>query len=88
MPTIEEWLISLNLEEWIDNFIYTGYDDFENVLLQMTTDDPITIYTLENDIKIYDQTVQRIICSKLLEGKIITYFNFSLLSNLIFFNYF
>lgn len=66
--SLSEWLKSLNLEEWSDYFIAAGYDDYESLIFQMTTDQSINERILEEDIMIDDPLARMKICNQLMEG--------------------
>lgn len=70
---LEEWLKSLELEEWTPNFIMAGYDDYESLIYQMTTNNGITDRILEEEIMINDNLARIKIINQLIEGKLLFY---------------
>lgn len=67
-----EWLKSLDLEEWHEYFGAAGYDDYESLIFQMTTDHAINEKILEEDVMIDDPLARMKICNQLMEGNIRT----------------
>ena len=65
---LNEWLKSLDLEEWSSHFMAAGYDDYESLIFQMTTDNAINERILEEDVMIDDQFARMKICNQLMEG--------------------
>ena len=72
---LNECLKSLELEEWTSHFMAAGYDDYESLIFQMTTDNAINERILEEDVMIDDQFARMKICNQLMEG---TYYFFSI----------
>ena len=68
LPSIEDWLISLKLDEWYDNFLVTGFDNMESILLSMFSNEPVDEKLLEEEIGIYERDARILIYSKLIEG--------------------
>lgn len=73
---LNEWLKSLELEEWTSHFMAAGYDDYESLIFQMTTDNAINERILEEDVMIDDQFARMKICNQLMEGIFGSYFFF------------
>lgn len=71
---LNEWLKSLDLEEWASHFMAAGYDDYESLIFQMTTDNAINERILEEDVMIDDQFARMKICNQLMEGTYLNYF--------------
>lgn len=65
---IGEWLKSLGLEELEPYFVAAGYDDYESLVFQMTTDQTINEKILEDDVLIEDPLARMKICNQLMEG--------------------
>ena len=65
---LTEWLKSLDLEELAQNFMAAGYDDYESLIFQMTTDNTINERILEEDVLIDDPLARMKICNQLMEG--------------------
>ena len=65
---LNEWLKSLDLEEWTSHFMAAGYDDYESLIFQMTTDNAINEKILEEDVMIDDPFARMKICNQLMEG--------------------
>jgi hypothetical protein len=65
---LNEWLKSLDLEEWAQHFMAAGYDDYESLIFQMTTDHAINEKILEEDVMIDDPFARMKICNQLMEG--------------------
>ena len=65
---LNEWLKSLDLEELTQNFIAAGYDDYESLIFQMTTDNTMNERILEEDVLIEDPLARMKICNQLMEG--------------------
>jgi len=70
---LNEWLKSLDLEELTPNFIAAGYDDYESLIFQMTTDNTINERILEEDVLIEDPLARMKICNQLMEGLKLNY---------------
>lgn len=65
---IGEWLKSLGLEDLEPYFAAAGYDDYESLVFQMTTDQTINEKILEDDVLIEDPLARMKICNQLMEG--------------------
>jgi hypothetical protein len=47
-----QWLIKINLEEYLDNFLINGYYSIELLLIQMLSKNPLDDDILKNEIEI------------------------------------
>ena len=47
-----QWLIKINLEEYLDNFLINGYYSIELLLIQMLSKNPLNDEILKNEIEI------------------------------------
>ncbi|CAG9331969.1 unnamed protein product [Blepharisma stoltei] len=67
LPTLQEWLESLGMSEHYRDFYNSGFDNFEQILLLMNSNYPITEYVLEHEIGIEKLGHRQRILAKLKE---------------------
>ena len=66
--SIEVWLKKKKLSKFLDSFLNSGYDNLQELLFQMGTEERLTQYDLAKFLGINDASEQKAILEKLLEG--------------------
>lgn len=67
--SISEWLRSLRLERFLVKFEESGYDDYENLVFQMSTSNCLTDQSLREEVGIEERKAREKILSQLNEGR-------------------
>lgn len=69
LPKIEDWLFSMKMTKYLDNFTTAGYDSYEFLLLMMCSEHfMVNDMNLKNDIKIESYEDRNEILTRLYRG--------------------
>jgi len=70
LPKMEDWLESMKMEKYLDNFVSIGYDSYEFLLLMMCSEHfMLNDMKLKNDMKISESEDRHEILTRLYKGE-------------------
>ena len=71
LPSLDVWLKSIKMERYQENFVETGFDNYEFMILMMCNEHlMLNDMKLKNDLKIMEYDDRNEILTKLYRGKL------------------